>query len=53
MCIGAPLARMEMVSAFPRLFRRFPTLELAVPYEQVEFRSATVVHGLRALPVTW
>ena len=52
-CLGAPLARMEMAVAFPRLLRRFPTLALGVPFAEVEFRSATVVHGLRALPVTW
>jgi cytochrome P450 len=52
-CLGAPLARAEMAVAFPALFRRFPTLALGTPYEEIEFRSATVVHGLRALPVTW
>ena len=24
-----------------------------IPFEEIEFRSATIVHGLRALPVTW
>jgi cytochrome P450 len=52
-CLGAPLARAEMAVAFPALFRRFPDLALGIPFEDVEFRSATVVHGLRALPVTW
>jgi cytochrome P450 len=52
-CLGAPLARAEMAVAFPALFRRFPTLALDIPFGEVEFRSATVVHGLRALPVTW
>jgi cytochrome P450 len=52
-CLGAPLARAEMAVAFPALFRRFPTLALGTRYEEIEFRSATVVHGLRALPVTW
>ncbi|WP_433782500.1 cytochrome P450 [Actinomycetospora sp. CA-101289] len=52
-CLGAPLARAEMAVAFPALLRRFPTLALGTPYEEIEFRSATVVHGLRALPVTW
>jgi cytochrome P450 len=52
-CLGAPLARAEMAVAFPALFRRFPGLAPAVPFEEIEFRSATVVHGLRALPVTW
>lgn len=52
-CLGAPLARAEMAVAFPALLRRFPGLALGIPFDEVEFRSATVVHGLRALPVTW
>lgn len=52
-CLGAPLARMEMRIAFPALLRRFPRLALAVPYEEVDFRSYHVVYGLRTLPVTW
>ncbi|GAA4834398.1 cytochrome P450 [Actinomycetospora corticicola] len=49
-CLGAPLARMEMATAFPALLRRFPTLAVA---GEPEFRSATVVYGLRHLPVSW
>ncbi|WP_433028001.1 cytochrome P450 [Actinomycetospora sp. CA-053990] len=52
-CLGAPLARAEMAVAFPALFRRFPALAPGIPFEEIEFRSATIVHGLRALPVTW
>jgi cytochrome P450 len=52
-CLGAPLARKEMQIAFPALLRRFPGLALAVPYDQADFRSYHVVHGLHALPVTW
>ena len=52
-CLGAPLARMEMATAFPALLRRFPTLASASPFEDVDFRSASVVYGLRSLPVTW
>jgi cytochrome P450 len=52
-CLGAPLARAEMAVAFPALLRRFPGLAVGIPFDEIEFRSATVVHGLRALPVTW
>jgi cytochrome P450 len=52
-CLGAPLARMEMATAFPALLRRFPGLAPAIPFEDVGFRSASVVYGLRSLPVTW
>jgi cytochrome P450 len=52
-CLGAPLARLEMRIAFPALLRRFPSLRLAVPFEEVQFGSLSVVYGLEALPVTW
>ncbi|TCO53640.1 cytochrome P450 [Actinocrispum wychmicini] len=52
-CLGAPLARMEMTIAFPALLRRFPDLRLAVPFEDVPFRSYTFVFGLESMPVTW
>lgn len=52
-CLGAPLARAELRTALPALLRRFPTLDLAVPAEQVRFRPHHVVYGLEALSVTW
>lgn len=50
-CLGAPLARMEMRTAFPALFRRFPTLR--VDSDEEHFRSFTVVYGMESLPVAW
>jgi len=52
-CLGAPLARLEMTIALPALFRRFPDLALAVKPEDVSYKTGTVVHGVKALPVTW
>ncbi|CAM3700061.1 cytochrome P450 [Smaragdicoccus niigatensis] len=52
-CLGQQLARVEMQIAFPALFRRFPTLRLAVPAEQVPMRDDMFVYGVHALPVTW
>jgi cytochrome P450 len=52
-CLGAPLARMEMRTAFPALLRRFPELALAVPVEDVPFRPHHFIYGLQSLPVTW
>ncbi|CAO5189454.1 hypothetical protein FAIPA1_60203 [Frankia sp. AiPs1] len=52
-CLGAPLARLELRIGLPALLRRFPGLALAVPFGAVEFRTNTVVYGLRALPVTF
>ena len=52
-CLGAALARQEMRTAIPALLSRFPGLRLAIPFEQVAFRSFATVYGLRSLPVTW
>lgn len=48
-CIGAPLARMEMVTALPRLFRRFPGLGLS---GEPESRGTFVLRGFSRVPVT-
>ncbi|GAA4538945.1 cytochrome P450 [Pseudonocardia xishanensis] len=50
-CIGAELARMELRSAYPALFRRFPTLRLAVPQDELQYRDASIVYGVEKLPV--
>jgi pentalenolactone synthase len=52
-CLGAPLARVELQSAFGTLFQRFPTLRLAVPVEEIRIKSHLLTGGLEALPVTW
>ncbi|MFG2095909.1 cytochrome P450 [Streptomyces sp. NPDC048612] len=52
-CLGQQLARVEMRVAFPALFRRFPTLRLAVPPEDVPLRDAMNIYGVHRLPVTW
>jgi fatty-acyl-CoA synthase len=52
-CLGAPLARMEMMIAFPALLRRFPRLALAEPFENLAFRPSHFIYGLESLKVTW
>jgi cytochrome P450 len=52
-CLGAPLARMEMRTAFPALLRRLPTLALAEDFDDVAFRSYHFIYGLVSLTVTW
>ena len=52
-CLGAPLARLELQTAFPALLKRFPTLRLATPLEDVKFRTMTTVYGTPELPVEW
>ncbi|MER6690961.1 cytochrome P450 [Streptomyces minutiscleroticus] len=53
MCIGHQLARVEMRVAFRRLLERFPTLRIAVPHDQLRFKTDSVVYGVWELPVTW
>jgi cytochrome P450 len=52
-CLGAPLARMEMRTAFPALLRRFPALTLAEDFDDVQFRSFHFIYGLKSLQVRW
>ncbi|WP_405443147.1 cytochrome P450 [Streptomyces avidinii] len=54
LCLGAQLARVEMRVAFSALLKRFPTLRLAVPAEDVALRPETAdIYGVKSLPVTW
>jgi len=52
-CLGAQLARQELRLALPALFQRFPGLRLAVPVDEIPFRSFATVYGVYSLPVTW
>ncbi|ONI80370.1 hypothetical protein ALI22I_44360 [Saccharothrix sp. ALI-22-I] len=52
-CIGHLLARMEMHVALRALVTELPTLRLAVPFEDVEFKFDAPIYGLRSLPITW
>ncbi|MFC7386391.1 cytochrome P450 [Sphaerisporangium rhizosphaerae] len=52
-CIGANLARVELTEVFRALFQRFPTMELAVPVEELRTRTDRLTGGLLEVPVTW
>jgi pentalenolactone synthase len=52
-CIGAPLARIELQVALAQLVRRFPTMRLAVPVEELTVRGDVLTGGLVDLPVAW
>ncbi|MFC5748970.1 cytochrome P450 [Actinomadura rugatobispora] len=52
-CLGAHLARLELNEAIGGLLRRFPALRLAVPEEELRWKSGLSVRGLHELPVTW
>ena len=52
-CLGQQLARIEMRAGFEGLLRRFPTLQLAIPADEVRLKTDTNLYGVHALPVTW
>lgn len=52
-CLGQPLARVELQIALESLLRRLPDLRVAVPPEELVFRTDTIVYGLASLPVAW
>ena len=52
-CVGQQLARAELQIVFTTLFRRIPTLRLAVPIEDVPFKHDRLAYGVYELPVTW
>ncbi|MEU8893770.1 cytochrome P450 [Streptomyces sp. NPDC048442] len=52
-CLGQQLARIEMRAGFEGLLRRFPTLKLAIPAEEVKLRTNMNIYGVHELPVTW
>jgi cytochrome P450 len=52
-CVGQQLARAELQIVFHTLFRRIPTLELAVPIEDIPFKHDRLAFGVYELPVTW
>ncbi|MGW3064440.1 cytochrome P450 family protein [Streptomyces sp. NPDC001130] len=51
-CLGAALGRIEIQTALATLLRRFPRLRLAVPANELRWRSSWRSHALRELPVT-
>ncbi|MGW6929103.1 cytochrome P450 [Lentzea sp. NPDC054927] len=52
-CIGQPLARTELQATLEVLLRKLPSLELAVPVDDLRRVEGLVVGGLVELPVRW
>jgi pentalenolactone synthase len=52
-CIGASLARLELRIVLLTVLRRFPSLRLAIPPEELRLRDDLFTGGLQALPVAW
>jgi len=52
-CIGQILSRVELQIVHRTLWQRIPSLQLAVPFKDIQFNPNTSVYGIRSLPVTW
>jgi cytochrome P450 len=52
-CLGAPLARLETEIALETLFRRLPSLRLAVAEDELDWRPIPIFRSLASLPVAW
>lgn len=50
-CIGAPLARMEAEIALDVVFRRLPSIRLAIPPDEVTWGLGPILRYPRAVPV--
>jgi cytochrome P450 PksS len=51
-CLGHQLARIEAKCALEALFTRWPTLQLAVPESDVQWRERPGIRAIASLPVT-
>lgn len=52
-CVGQHLARLELRIALPALFKRFPTLALVRPANELLLREIASIRGIVEVPVTW
>jgi 2-hydroxy-5-methyl-1-naphthoate 7-hydroxylase len=50
-CVGAPLARMEAMTALPALFERFPGMRLAVGEDELRQVPSFIAFGWQEVPV--
>ncbi|MFD4640557.1 cytochrome P450 [Lentzea sp. NPDC058436] len=52
-CIGAEIARVELTVVLTKLFQRIPTLKLAKPWNELQYKDGAVMYGVYEMPVTW
>lgn len=52
-CLGQHLARLELQVALSALVDRFPTLDFAVPIDDITWTSDRDIYAPQRLPVTW
>lgn len=52
-CLGQHLAQLELEVVFTTLFKRIPSLRLAIGVEELSIREGGVIFGVQEVPVTW
>ncbi|MFF0281071.1 cytochrome P450 [Rhodococcus aetherivorans] len=52
-CLGQQLARVELQVVYSTLLKRIPTLALAEPVTELQYKTDMSIYGLHRLPVTW
>lgn len=52
-CLGAPLARLEAEIALNTLLCRLPSMQPALPLNELRWRMSPMFRSLETLPVTW
>jgi cytochrome P450 len=52
-CLGQSLARIELQVVFSTVFKKIPTLALAVPFDTLRFKIDSFTYGVRSMPITW
>lgn len=50
-CVGAELGRLELRKAFPLMAKRFPDMQLATEFAELDFRTSSIVFGVEKVPV--
>jgi cytochrome P450 len=53
LCMGIHLAKLQVELTVRTLLRRFPTLDLAVPADEIEWPEWMFMRQVEALPLTW
>lgn len=52
-CLGQQLSRVLLQVVYSTLYRRIPTLKLAVSVDQLSYKLGLAIYGVNELPVTW
>lgn len=53
LCLGAPLARLELQIVFSTLLNRFKEIKLNTDFSNIPFRHKVLIYGVQSLPIRW